>query len=135
MKLEDLPDDFTPEDFMLLDRESLDQVPYTRRKWLCQCKGCINGTAVRDYGISPFFFLDRNSKQSRYAPYGYWNDLRKYIWLCGKHRKFIKRLEKSYDYSHIYWRVMDNCLPYEGKLVTLSEASMIIIQKTEKKSA
>lgn len=96
MKLQDLPPDFTPNQFIQLDKESLDMVPYDTKKWCCQCKGCTNGTRVRDYGIAPFFFLDRNSKRAAAKTADYWCDLRRNYWLCNKHLKFFKRLSKIY---------------------------------------
>lgn len=107
MKLCDLPDDFTSEQFMQLDKESLDSIPYEQKKWQCQCKGCTNGTHVRDYSLSPFFFLDRNSKYCREHPEEYWNNLNFRYWLCGKHRKMFDRLEKMYGNEKTYLKLCD----------------------------
>lgn len=112
MKLKDLPDDFTPAQFRQLDRESLDAVPYVRRRWLCQCKGCTNGTHVRDYGLVElnglgiWAWLDRNSKNSRLKPSEYWMGPNNY-WLCGKHNKLFKRLESIYGIEHTWNRLID----------------------------
>lgn len=105
MKLKDLPDDFTPEQFRRLDKESLDAIPYTRLRWLCQCKGCNNGTHVRDYGIG-WWFLDRNSKNSFKNPSDYWMGMNNY-WLCGKHNRLFKRLTSRFSIEHIFARIMD----------------------------
>lgn len=107
MKISELPDDFTPEQFMKLDRESLDSVPYELKKMMCQCKNCKNGTHVRDYGISPFFLLNRNSKHSLKKPEDYWWNANLYIWLCGKHWLLCERLRKRFDVDHIQRKLMD----------------------------
>ncbi len=106
MKLSELPDDFTDEQFMRLDKEGLDEVPYTRMRWLCQCKGCMNGTHVRDYGLEAHYFLDRNSKAAAQNPSNYWMGLGNY-WLCSKHNKLFKRLEKSFELEHIFNKLID----------------------------
>lgn len=113
MKLEDLPDDFTPEQFRQLDKKSLDAVPFTRMRWLCQCKGCKNGTHVRDYGIG-WYFLDRNSKAAAKNPHDYWMGVRNY-WLCGKHNAMFKRLKNRFEFEHIWRRFID-----ENKTVLVS---------------
>lgn len=106
MKLQDLPDDFTFDQFRRLDKAGLDAVPYTLLHWACQCKGCKNGTTVRDYGLTGWFFLHRNSKAAERDPSSYWMGWNNY-WLCGKHNKLFKRLVKSYDIDHIFRRIMD----------------------------
>lgn len=72
-----------------MSREELDNVQFTMKKWVCQCKGCNRGTKVRDYGISPEFYWPRKV--------GEWVDLNKNYFLCGKHWPFMKRMEKLYD--------------------------------------
>lgn len=133
MKLKDLPDDFTREQFMQLDKESLDAVPYTRMRWLCQCKGCKNGTTVRDYGLGGgprglWAFLDRNSKNAEKNPSDYWMGPNNY-WLCGKHNKLFKRLEKRFDFEHVWRRFID-----EGKtvLAPLDSKQMSTVKQIEK---
>lgn len=106
MKLQDLPQDFTPEQFMALDKESLDAVPYTLKKWFCQCKSCQNGTTVRDYGLERYYFLHRNSKAAAKNTHDYWMGMGN-IWLCGKHNKLFKRLEKSFDIQSIWGKLID----------------------------
>lgn len=128
MTLEQLPHDFTPEQFMQLDKESLDQIPYQRRKWYCQCKKCDNGTYVRDYGITPYFFLDRNSKNSFVKTADYWSNLNRHIWLCNKHLKFVKRLAKIYGDEKAENKLFDSVLPSKGKLSEpLNEMNPIIL--------
>lgn len=112
MKLEQLPDDFTREQFMQLDKESLDAVPYIRRRWLCQVKNCTNGTHVRDYGLEPFngrgiwALLDRNGKGITKNPRDWWMGPNNY-WLCGKHNAMFKRLKNHFDFEHIWRRFID----------------------------
>lgn len=107
MKLADLPDDFTPGQFMWLDRESLDAVPFERKRWVCECKGCQRGTTVRDYGMAPYYWLDRNSKSSKSQPWRYWNNLMNYHWLCSKHWAMFRRLMKHFDRRHIERKFLD----------------------------
>lgn len=112
MKLDQLPDDFTPEQFRKLDKEALDAIPYTRRRWLCQCKGCTNGTHVRDYGLGEFSrygiwaWLDRNSKDAAKNPGEYWMGPNNY-WLCGKHNAMFKRFRGRFDFEHVWRRFID----------------------------
>lgn len=94
---------------MRLERSALKMIPYTRLRWECQVKGCTNGTHVLDYGIAPYYFLDRNSKNSQRYPELYWRNLREKIYLCGKHYKWVVRLKKRFDWNHIYDRL---CEPY-----------------------
>jgi hypothetical protein len=107
MKLEDLAEDCTPQDFMLLERESLERVPYTLLKWGCQAKGCTGGTTVRDYGIAPFYFLNRNSKKSTVYPWLYWQNVGERFWLCGKHWKFYDRLVPRFGQNRVMARLLD----------------------------
>lgn len=106
MKLFELPDDFTTEQFKQLDKESLDQIPYDLCKKYCQCKGCKNGTKVRDYGLGSTFFLHRNSKDASKNPSEYWLGKNNY-WICGKHRRFWDRLEKQYGFEATYKKLLD----------------------------
>lgn len=100
MKLEDLPENFTSWDFIKLDKEVLDVLPYDIFKWKCCVRGCENGTTVRDYGISPFYFLNRNTKAALKNPRDYWKKIHEVevssIWFCGKHWKFYERLGDEY---------------------------------------
>jgi len=130
MKLADLPNDFTPDQFRQLDKESLDAVPFVRLRWLCQCKGCNNGTHVRDYGLEIWFFLDRNSKAAARNPRDYWMGRRNY-WLCGKHNKFFKRLKKRFDFDHVWRRLID---PAKEVLVECDRKNMAIVKQIEKRN-
>lgn len=135
MKLKDLPNDFTPEQFMQLDKESLDAIPYVRVRWLCQCKGCTNGTHVRDYGLSEFSsfgiigFLDRNSKNAAKNPREYWMRQNNY-WLCGKHNQLFKRLRKRFDFDHVWRRLIDMAKPVTFVVDT---ENMETVKQIEKK--
>lgn len=82
-----------------MTRAELDLVDFDLKKWCCHFKNCSNGTIVRDYGIGPTFYLQRGR--------GEFCDLEKTIWLCGKHRKFVKRLEKTFDWKHIFNKLMN----------------------------
>lgn len=111
MKLSELPDDFTPEQFMRIDREGLDQVPYELKKWRCQAKGCCNGTKVRDYGILPWVWAHRNSQYSYRVPQAYWVNVSTHFNMCAKHLKMFKRLVKQFDFRSVYDKLMD---PFAG---------------------
>lgn len=115
---------------MQLDKESLDAIPYQRRKWICQCKGCQHGTHVRDYGISPFFFLDRNSKAAKKNPKEYWYNLNVQFWICGKHWKMMGRLEKSFGRRAAEDKLLEPVIPLEGKL-SAPEAEMLPVVQLE----
>ncbi len=117
MKLSELPEDFTPEQFMQLDREALDQIPYERKKWICQVKGCCGGTHVRDYGLSPWFMLDRGSKKSIDHPQEYWRNLDYKIWLCCKHWKRFDKLFDRYGWDHVARRLLKPEPLVEQKLI------------------
>ena len=107
MKLSQLPDDFTPQQFMQLDKESLDQIPYDRYKWYCQCKGCSNGTHVRDYSSEPWYFIDRNGKGATNRPDKYWVDVSCHYWTCSKHNKFVRRMVKTYGWEATAKKLLD----------------------------
>lgn len=91
MKIEELKDDFTYQDFKHLDKSELDILPYEIYRWDCCCKDCSNGTTVRDYGFAPHYFLNRNSKKSFQTPRIYWCNLDLQVWFCGKHFSYYKR--------------------------------------------
>ena len=99
MNLQDLNDDPSSEDIRQLDKESLDVLPYNILKWDCCFKGCDCGTTVRDYGLQPFYFLNRNSKEALRNPEKYWNDLSRIRWFCGKHWKYYQRLGPEYVFK------------------------------------
>ncbi|RKT01089.1 hypothetical protein [Chryseobacterium defluvii] len=79
-----------------LTKEQLDSLPYDVLKWECCCKNCNRGTTVRDYGLSPLFFLNRNSKRAHKNTPKYWMDTSSIIWLCGKHYAIMRRC--GFDY-------------------------------------
>ncbi|KUJ56432.1 hypothetical protein [Chryseobacterium aquaticum] len=79
-----------------LSKVELDSLPYDVLKWECCCKDCNRGTMVRDYGITPIYFLNRNSKAADKNPSKYWMDTSKIVWLCGKHYAIMKRC--GFDY-------------------------------------
>ena len=92
MKIEELSENPTIEEIMKLDKSSLDILPYEVYRWECCCKNCPNGTTVRDYGFSPHYFLNRNSKSSEQNPQKYWNNTDVTFWFCSKHWQYLKRL-------------------------------------------
>ena len=96
MKLSELPDDFTPEQFRQLDADALNKLPYTVHKLYCGLKNCNCGTNVRNYGIEPYYLLHRNSKSFLNNPFKYWWNLQQRFMICGKHWEFYNRLVKRF---------------------------------------
>lgn len=100
-------------DIKKFSKAELDVLPYDIYKWNCCVKDCCNGTTVRDYGIYPFYFLNRNGKSCEKFPGRYWMDLSAVKWFCGKHWKYFQRLgaEKMFE------KFCDYEKPALGKLV------------------
>lgn len=96
MRIEDLPEEPTIEDFKNLSKQELDRIPYDVLKAKCCFAGCKNGTTVRDYGFAPVFFLNRNSKAAAKCPKLYWMNFDLMVWYCGKHWQYLKRLGTEY---------------------------------------
>ena len=87
MKLSDLPDDFTPDQFMQLNAESLEQVSFTVVRWQCKIKLCKCFTRLRDYGLDPLYY----SKRGIISPDGkviHWVNTREIFLICRKHKKY-----------------------------------------------
>lgn len=82
-----------------MSRAELDLVPYETVKWVCQAKGCCNGTKVRDYGIAPEYWSQRLKEP--------FFDVSLYFWMCSKHLKMWKHLIKMYSENHVYNKLMD----------------------------
>lgn len=95
-----------------MSREELDNVEYDLKKWGCQCKRCTNGTKVRDYGISPEYYLQRGG--------GQWINLTRNYWLCGKHNKLFKRLLKSFSKEVVFDKIIDNTMMPLDKLTDIN---------------
>lgn len=96
------------EELKAMSSEELDKVDCDKLKWKCQCKGCNGYTTVRDFGIPPFYYHNKEG----------WKNLNISYWLCGKHVKFWKRLLKNYDQADIEAKLLDlSVMPYD-KLVT-----------------
>lgn len=93
-----------------LTKEELDSLPYDVLRWKCCCKECDRGTTVRDYGIAPLYFLNRNGKLSEKNPSKYWMNTSKIVWLCGKHYAIMKRC--GFDY--ILLKYFDKATGPEG---------------------
>lgn len=91
-------------ELMSMPVDQLEQVPHEKKKWLCQFKGCSNGTIVWDFGLSPVVFHPR--KNIGWTLIGITED-RLHYWMCGKHYKWFKRLMKNFDEPHIRRRCMD----------------------------
>lgn len=95
-----------------MSREELDNVAYDLKKWVCQCKGCINGTKVRDYGISPQYFWPCKK--------GGWINLNTNFFICGKHNHWIKKLvRKGYKEHDVFLKIVDYSIMPERKMIKL----------------
>lgn len=99
MKIEELSDNPTPGEIMRLDKPDLDVLPYDVLKWTCCVDGCDRGTTVRDYGLTPYYFLNRNSKAAERKPETYWINAYRKVWFCGKHLEYLKRLGAEYVFK------------------------------------
>jgi hypothetical protein len=82
-----------------MSREELDNVEFTLKKWVCQCKGCTRGTTVRDYGISPEFYWPSRGRG--------WRNLNFSYFMCGKHYPFMKKMEKIYGWQKVEEKMID----------------------------
>jgi hypothetical protein len=125
-------DDLSIDQLAAMSREELDNIPYELKKWKCHCKNCSNGTKVRDYGISPWYFIHRNSKQSLKKPIEYWKNLTNIMWLCGRHRKLYDRLVKKFERNHVHEKMIG---PYSSPLkdiIPVSDANMKTVKQIEK---
>lgn len=91
-----------------MSRAELDLVPFDTFKWVCQAKGCCNGTKIRDYGIAPTYWSNRIK--------GEWFELGDFFWMCSKHFKIWKHLVKNYPEEKVYDRLMD---PHKQRLIKL----------------
>ena len=90
-------EDITPDEFMKLSKDELSKVPFERKKWMCICKGCDNKVNIKDYSIAPFYYWRRH-----------WVNTQTHFYLCSKHYKFVKHLEKSFE----KWRVAQRLFDY-----------------------
>jgi len=82
-----------------MSREELDNVDYTLKKWICGCKGCNNGTKVRDYGIHPEYYWPKKGEGWLNIEYNYF--------MCGKHYPFMKRISKIYGWPAVEKKMID----------------------------
>lgn len=111
MKIENLPEEPTINDFKELEKQELDLIPYDVLFAKCCVVGCENGTTVRDYGFAPFFFLNRNSKSAMKHPEKYWLNFAEIVWFCGKHNEYYKRFGDA-----IFVRkTIEQTIPFEIK--------------------
>ncbi len=76
--------------------EDLQNVQSDVLKWNCAAKGCKNGTWVKDFGIHPEYYWRKK-----------WINLKLHFFLCGKHNKFFKRLQKSFSFDAVYNKLID----------------------------
>ncbi|RYZ49912.1 MAG: hypothetical protein EOP49_15165 [Sphingobacteriales bacterium] len=107
MTLDELPEDFTPDQFMQLDRASLDLVPYDTVRWQCKIKLCKRYTRMRDYGIAPWYYHPRM---------GWKNPYRNWL-MCSKHwKRFGKRAPED-----IPWKRSENGNVLQGMDLTGKE--------------
>lgn len=79
----------------------LDLVPFDTVKLICQAKGCKRHTKVRNYGLSPVYYVPRFKPKER------WHNIDTNFFLCHKHCKLYYRLLKNYDYQHIFDKIIN----------------------------
>lgn len=75
-------------DLFRLAPEELAMVPFDRFKLTCCVYGCNNGPTVRDYGISPTYYVVN-------AAGGPWHDLSQTVFYCGKHSRLMKQAQRQ----------------------------------------
>ena len=122
---------YVPKEQVFDKAKELDAIPYDRKKWICEGKNCKNGTHIRDYGVFPWFMLDRNSKNSIKNPREYWRG-RNNFYLCSKHGKMWERLTKRFDPFKVYERI---CFrrPDDERFIPVSDANMKTVKQIESK--
>jgi hypothetical protein len=86
-------------ELMSMSQDELDLVPYDTVKLICQAKGCKRHTKIRDYGLSPVYYVRRYSLK--------WWNIEKIFFLCPTHYKFYYRLLKSFDAKHVIDKIID----------------------------
>jgi hypothetical protein len=89
---------------LAMPRQELDQVPFEICRWRCKVKLCKHTTAVRDYGLNPYFFHTR---------FG-WIDRVQRFFICGGHSKaWRKRWGKDPNRAPLrpYWGGDDTVKP------------------------
>lgn len=125
-------DEMSIDQLAVMSREELDNIPYELKKWKCHCKDCTNGTKVRDYGISPWYFIQRNSRHSQKHPLEYWKNITNIMWLCGKHRQLYLRLIKRFNKDHVHEKMIGPYYPPLEDIIPLSAANVKTVKQIEK---
>lgn len=92
-----------------MSRTELDNVDYTLKKWICQCKGCTRGTKVRDYGIAPWYYWPKKGEG--------WLNLDTNYFMCGGHYPRMKKMEKLYGWPAVEKKLIDFTILPKDKLV------------------
>jgi hypothetical protein len=98
-----------------MTRQELDLVMYDLKKWCCQVKGCVRGTHVRDYGISPHFL--EHKKKGRWMKISTGIGSGGDYLLCFKHTKFWDRLIKNFDEETVFNKLFDNSISSINKMI------------------
>jgi len=81
-----------------MSREELEKVEHAVLKWVCQVKGCNRHTKVWDFGIENEF----------YSPLKNWGwHTTNFYFMCGKHYKWIKKLNSLYGEETVLNKVFD----------------------------
>jgi hypothetical protein len=86
-------------ELMSMSQKELDLVPYDTVKLICQAKGCKRHTKIRDYGLSPIYYVRRYKER--------WWDVKKIFFLCPKHYPFYNRLVNIYGFNHVQQKIID----------------------------
>lgn len=93
------------EELKAMSDEELLLVDHDIVKWVCQGKGCCNGTKIRDYGIAPVYYKKHRSFKDSFF------DINRYYWMCSKHFKMFKRLSKNYPVEKVEYKIFDFTKP------------------------
>lgn len=94
------------QELMSMSQKELDLVAYDTVELICQVKGCKCYKRIRDYGLSPIYYVKQHK--------GRWWNINKTFFLCSKHWKFYNRLSKLYGQEHIQRKIIDfNKLPIQ----------------------
>jgi hypothetical protein len=104
-----------------MNREELDLVMYDIKKWICQAKGCMRGTHVRDYGITPYFF--EHKKKGKWVVISTGENSGGSYLLCFKHAKFWDRLIKSFEPLDVYKKLIDRSCTSLEKMIDCKKNS------------
>lgn len=93
-------------ELMAMSESEIEMVPFDVVKLICQVKGCKCYKRIRDYGLSPLYYVKQHK--------GKWWNIDNTFLLCSKHWKFYEKLVKLYGVAHVQQKIIDfNKLPIQ----------------------